>query len=468
MNQRQRFKRTFIGDKVFYRTVVTLIIPIIIQMFVTNFVNMLDNIMVGHLGTDELSGVAIANQMVMVVNMCIFGGLAGPGIFGAQFFGAQDIEGVRNTFRIKLWVSLSIIVIAFFVILGFGENLIRLYLQGDGDPISAMRMMDYAQEYVKISLVGFLPFVLTYSYASTLRESGETMIPMKAGIAAVLVNLVGNYTLIYGHFGFPQLGVAGAAIATVISRFVELGIILYAAHGTQRFEFLKGVYRTLKVPLKLVKTVMRKGAPLLVNELFWSTGMAALLQIYSLRGLNVLGAMNIAMTVNNMFNMFFLSMGTAIAIMIGQHLGANRMAEAKRDVWRLMFFSVAQCFVIGTVMAIFSSYFPKLYNTTEEVRYLATRFLITLAVFMPMHAVSHACYFTLRSGGSTLMTFIFDAAYVWVINIPLALALTQFTDLSIVVLYPLCEFAGAIKLILGIIIVKSGVWVKNIVVSKAI
>ena len=468
MNQIQRFKRTFIGDKAFYRTVVTLIIPIIIQMFVTNFVNMLDNIMVGHLGTDELSGVAIANQMVMVVNMCIFGGLAGPGIFGAQFFGAQNLEGVRNTFRIKLWVSLSIIVIAFFVILGFGENLIRLYLQGDGDPISAMRMMDYAQEYVKISLIGFLPFVLTYSYASTLRESGETMIPMKAGIAAVLVNLVGNYTLIYGHFGFPQLGVAGAAIATVISRFVELGIILYAAHGTQRFEFLKDVYKTLKVPLRLVKTVMRKGAPLLVNELFWSTGMAALLQIYSLRGLNVLGAMNIAMTVNNMFNMFFLSMGTAIAIMIGQHLGANRMAEAKRDVWRLMFFSVAQCLVIATVMAIFSSYFPKLYNTTEEVRYLATHFLITLAVFMPMHAISHACYFTLRSGGSTLMTFIFDAAYVWVINIPIALALTQLTDLPIVVIYPLCELAGASKLVLGIIIVKSGVWVKNIVVSKAI
>ena len=468
MSPKQRFKRTFIGDKAFYRAVVTLIIPIIIQMFVTNFVNMLDNIMVGHLGTDELSGVAIANQMVMVVNMCIFGGLAGPGIFGAQFFGAQDLEGVRNTFRIKLWISVSIIMIAFAVILGFGENLIRLYLKGDGDPTSAMRMMDFAKEYVHISLIGFIPFVLTYSYASTLRESGETMMPMKAGIAAVLVNLVGNYCLIYGHFGFPRLGVAGAAIATVFSRFVELGIILYAAHSTDRFEFLRGIYSTLKVPLKLLKTVMRKGAPLLVNELFWSTGMAALLQIYSLRGLNVLGAMNIAMTVNNMFNMFFLSVGTAIAIMIGQHLGADRMDEARRDVWRLMFFSVAQCFVIGAVMAILAPYFPLLYNTTDEVRHLATRFLITLALFMPIHATSHASYFTLRSGGSTLMTFIFDAAYVWVINIPLALALTKLTDLPIIILFPLVEASGILKLVLGITIVRSGVWVKNIVVPKAV
>ncbi|NLA53822.1 MAG: MATE family efflux transporter, partial [Clostridiales bacterium] len=158
----------------------------------------------------------------------------------------------------------------------------------------------------------------------------------------------------------------------------------------------------------------------------------------------------------------------AIAIMIGQHLGADRMDEARRDVWRLMFFSVAQCFVIGAVMAILAPYFPLLYNTTDEVRHLATRFLITLALFMPIHATSHASYFTLRSGGSTLMTFIFDAAYVWVINIPLALALTKLTDLPIIILFPLVEASGILKLVLGITIVRSGVWVKNIVVPKAV
>lgn len=468
MNLAQRFRRTFLGDRAFYRTVLVLVMPIIIQMFVTNFVNMLDNIMVGHLGTDELSGVAIANQMVMVVNICIFGGMSGPGIFCAQFFGAEDLEGVKHTFRIKLWISISIIVVTYIVILGFGQDLIRLYLKGDGDPRSALRMMGFATGYLQISLIGFIPFVLTFSYASTLRESGETMIPMKAGIAAVFINLAGNYCLIYGHFGFPRLGVNGAAIATVFSRFIELGIILYATHIVGQFDFLHGIYRTLKVPFKLLKTILKKGAPLLVNEFFWSVGMAALLQIYSLRGLNVLAAMNIAMTVNNIFNMFFLSMGTAIAIMIGQHLGANRMDEARRDVWRLMFLSVAQCMVIGALMAALSSFFPKLYNTSQEVRHLASLFIITLAVFMPMHATSHASYFTLRSGGSTLMTFIFDAAYVWVINIPLALALTKLTDIPIVILYPLCEMAGIIKLILGVNIIRSGIWVKNIVVSNTL
>ncbi len=465
MNYSKRFRRAFIGDKEFYGKVISLIIPIIIQMFVTNFVNMLDNIMVGRLGTDEISGVAIANQMVMVFNICVFGGVSGPGIFGAQFFGAGNMEGVRHTFRIKLWICLAILLSAFVAILGFGPALIGQFLKGDGDPASAQRMMGFALDYVHIIMIGFLPFVMAISYAGTLRESGETMLPMKAGLIAVTINLVGNYVLIYGHFGFPRLGVQGAAIATVFSRFVELGILLYVVHirGRERFQFMRGIYQTLKVPFGLLKSVLRKGAPLLANEFFWSMGMATLVQTYSLRGLNVLAAMNIASTVNSVFNMFFLSMGNAIAIMIGQHLGANRMKEARGDVWRLMGFGVATSLVIGGLMALFSSLFPMLYDVTEDVRHLATRFIITMGLFMPMYSASHASYFTLRSGGSTLMTFLFDAAFVWVISIPLARLLIHHTALPIELLYPLCELAGLIKLVLGITIVRSGVWVKNIV-----
>ena len=468
MNHLQRFKRTFIGDRKFYLKVISLVIPIIIQMFVTNFVNMLDNIMVGRLGTDEISGVAIANQLVMVFNLCIFGGVSGPGIFGAQFFGAGDMEGVRHTFRIKLWVCLAILLTAFVAILGFGPALIGQFLKGEGNPASAQRMMGFALDYVHIIMIGFLPFVMTISYAGTLRESGETMMPMKAGIAAVFVNLVGNYVLIYGHFGFPRLGIQGAAIATVFSRFVELAILLYIVHvrGRERYKFMRGIYRTIRVPLSLLKSVLRKGAPLLANEFLWSLGMATLVQTYSLRGLNVLAAMNIASTVNNVFNMFFLSMGNAIAIVVGQHLGANRMTEAKRDVWRLMGFSIALSIVIGGLMSLLSPLFPMLYDVTAQVRSLATRFIITMGLFMPMYAASHASYFTLRSGGSTLMTFLFDAAYVWVINIPLARLLTYHTALPIELLYPLCELAGLTKLVLGILLVRSGVWVKNIVGHK--
>lgn len=459
-----RFKRTFIGDRAFYRTVAKLIVPIIVQMFVTNFVNLLDNIMVGQLGTAELSGVAIGNQLIFVYNLCIFGGLSGPGIFGAQFYGAGDLEGLRNSFRMKLWVLLGIFAAFLTIFLGWGRDLVSLYLTGDGDPQTAQRMLGHGLDYLHIMLIGFLPFAFTTAYAGTLRETGETMVPMRAGIAAVLTNLVGNWLLIYGNLGFPKLGVQGAAIATVISRFVELAIIARAMHGNSgRFEFMHGVYRTLKVPLQLVKKILKKGSPLLLNEFLWSMGMATLNQIYSMRGLDVLAGMNIANTVNSMFNLFFISMGSAIATMIGQHLGANRMVAARRDVWRLMFFSAASCVVIGGIMMLASPYFPLLYNTTDHVRHLATSFMMVMALFMPMYSTSHACYFTLRSGGATFLTFLFDSGYMWVINIPLALALTHWTSIPIIWLYPLCELAGVIKMLIGLTIVRRGRWVKNIV-----
>ena len=164
MSLAQRFKRAFIGNRAFYAMVVRLVIPIIIQLFVTNFVNMLDNIMVGQLGTDEISGVAISNQLVMVFNLCIFGGVSGPGIFGAQFFGSGDMEGVRNTFRIKLWISFSIVISAFVAILGFGPSLISQFLQGDGDPASAQRMLGFAIDYIHIIMIGFIPFIFTIAY----------------------------------------------------------------------------------------------------------------------------------------------------------------------------------------------------------------------------------------------------------------------------------------------------------------
>ncbi len=467
MRLTERLKKRFVGDRAFYRTVVAIVLPIIVQMSVTNFVNLLDNIMVGQLGTVELSGVAIANQLMFIFNISVFGGLAGPGIFGAQFFGAGDYEGVRNTLRLKLWISFVLVSSAVVIFLGFGRNLVANYLTGEGDPADAALMMEHALDYIHIMLIGFIPFVLSVSYASTLRECGETMLPMKAGIAAVLTNLVGNYALIYGHFGFPALGVKGAAIATVFSRFVELGIVLYATRSGSRHHYLHGVLSTIRLPWTFVKAVLKKGAPLLANEFFWSLGMATLTQIYSMRGLNVLAAFNIANVVNQMFIVFFLSMGNAVSVLVGQSLGANRMEKARGDVWRLMALSVGLCIIIGGVMAILSPFFPRLYNTTDDVHHLATRFILSMAVFMPMYSISHCCYFTLRSGGSTFMTFLFDSGYMWVINIPLALALTHWTNIPIWWLYPLCELAGLAKMALGLYFVRQGVWIRNIVTKLA-
>ncbi len=458
-----KFRQTFIGDKAFYKRVMAIMVPVVIQNSVANFVNLLDNIMVGQLGTEQMSGVAIANQLHFVYMLCIFGGLSGPGIFAAQFYGAGDMEGLRNTHRIKIWFAFIITALALVVFNVWQTPLIRLFLQGEGDPIIAQHMMDYAHDYLMYIMLGMLPMALSFSYGSTFREAGESVLPMKAGIAAVFANLIGNWLLIFGNLGFPAMGVKGAAIATVISRLVELSILVTVAHRSQRFSFFQKIYKTMRVPMDLLRRVAGKGMPLLVNEFLWSTGMATMTQAYSMRGLLVMSAINISSTVTNLFNVFFLGIGNATAILVGHALGAGDLKKARADVWKLFFLTFTMCIVIGGVLAAFSGIFPHLYNVEDSVRQMAGTFILISAVLMPFHAISHASYFTLRAGGSSLLTFIFDSAYTWLLLIPPTMALIYWTKMPIIPLYLLTQGTNIIKSFAGILLVKSGVWQKNIV-----
>ena len=206
------------ADKQLYKRFLVVALPIIIQNGITNFVSMLDNIMVGQVGSLQMSGVSIVNGLMFVYSLCVFGASSGAGIFTAQFFGSGDHEGIRYTFRFKLLICtvLSLLCAAFFY--AFGTPLINLYLQGEGDPAEAAQVLQYGLDYLYMTFWGFVPFALSNAYASTLRETGQTTVPMVAGITAVFTNLILNYVLIFGHFGAPVMGVRGAALATAISR----------------------------------------------------------------------------------------------------------------------------------------------------------------------------------------------------------------------------------------------------------
>ncbi len=458
------FKKKYFGNKAFYIMVLGIAVPIMIQNGITNFVNLLDNIMVGQLGTEQMSGVSIVNQLIFVYNLCIFGGLSGAGIFTSQYFGQKDDEGIRHTFRYKLWMAVILTVVVIGVFLAFGDPLINLYLQGSSDGGDLAATLGYGRTYLQIMLIGLPAFMMLQVYASTLRECGETVVPMKAGMAAVLVNLVFNYLLIYGKFGFPQLGIAGAAVATVMARYVEAFIVVWWTHRhADKNTYIVGIYRTLKIPVNIVKKIFIKGTPLLLNEALWSSGMATLTQCYSVRGLNVVAGMNIANTVNNVFSVVFLSMGNAVAIIVGQLLGAGKMEEAKDTDKKIIVFSVLSCTGIAAVMLAFSPLFPLLYNTSEAVRDQATAILMMQAIFMPQAAFLHATYFTLRAGGKTVVTFFFDCAFIWLVSIPVVFVLSRFTDLPAHYIYACGQMAEWGKCIVGFILVKKGVWVQNIV-----
>ena len=455
-------------EKNFIEHTMLIALPIMLQNGITNFVNMLDNIMVGRIGTDPMTGVSVVNSLLFVWNLCVFGGLSGIGIFTAQYCGKEDDEGVRRTFRLQIILAFLLVAAGIAVFMNFGRPLVSLYLHEDGGGGSAEATMSAAMQYLAVMCIGFLPFAITQAYDTTIRSYGETVAPMAASFISVGGNLVGNYILIFGKLGAPALGVVGAAMATVIARFVELGYIVVWAHThVVRVPFVVGALRSMYVPAELTVSCIRKGLPLLLNEALWSGGIATLTQCYSVRGLSVVSSLNISHTLANVFNVAFIAMGSATAIIIGQKLGEwgeSRSDDLIEEAWKLTLFSVFLCMISSLIMVSLSIVCPRIYNTSGEIRALATRLICVTACIMPIQAFNNASYFIIRSGGKTWITFLFDSFFCWVVSIPLAFFLAHYTQLPIVPMYALVSGSELLKVGIGLTLVNRGVWIRDITV----
>lgn len=460
--------RSLIGTRDFYGSVLAIAVPIMLQNGITNFVGMLDNIMVGRIGTEQMSGVSIVNQLLFILMLCIFGATSGAGVLGAQFYGKNDNKGVRDVFRIKLLASAVIVIIAFVIFTIFGGTLISLFLHEGSESGDLEATLRFGQQYLAVMLIGQIPLAAEISYSSTLRESGETKVPMIASVIAVFINLGLNYVLIYGKLGAPKLGVVGAAYATIISRVIQLFIVIGYSHTHyDKNPYFKGVYSSFKVPFDLVKKVAYLALPLLLNETLWSLSITVETACFSTRGLAVVAGLNINSTIVNVFNIAFIALGDSVAIIVGQKLGAGRVEEGKLTAYRIIAFSTVLTMCISCIMLIFAPMFPGIYNTTDEVKNLASNMIRINACLMPLQAFLHSAYFTIRSGGKTFITFLFDSGYMWVVAVPLAFLLTRFTALNILPIYFIVLASDALKAIIGFLIVRSGMWARSLVSDNA-
>lgn len=452
-------------EKEIYRRALRLAVPMMIQNGVTNMVGLVDNIMVGSLGTEAMTAVSIVGQLIFVFNLAVFGGLSGPGIYGAQYYGQGNEKGFKNTFRIKHWICGVVLLLGLAAFIFGGENLISLYLSGESADIDPILTMNYAKSYLGIMLIGLPPFVITQIFAGSLRETGESVKPMLAGVSSVVVDIVFNYFLIYGKFGFPKLGVEGAAIATVLARYVEMGVVIIwtQAQKKTKHPFLVGAYSTLLVPKENAVVIIKKGLPIFLNEFLWAGGIATLTQCYSLRGLDIVAGLNISNAICNLLNVVFVALGNAVGIIIGQFLGAEEYDTAKKSSFKLMWFTGIVSILLTVALIALSGAYPLFYNTTQEIRDYGQWFIIITALFFPVQGFLNSLYFTLRSGGKTFITFIFDSVFTWIIPIPLAFALCSFTQLPILAVYAIIQAADLIKVTIGYVLIKKGVWVSSLV-----
>ncbi len=451
----------YIGDRRFYRRALTVTLPIMLQNTVTNFVSLLDNIMVGQTGTASMSGVAVVGQLFFIFYLVIFGTVSGPGIFCAQFWGAGEERSFKAAFRYKMVTALVMCLVCLGVFVAAGRPLIGLYITG-GEAESA-EVAGYAQGYLRVMLWGMIPYTVAMVYATTLREAGHAVVPMAASWSAVAVNLFLNWVLIFGHLGAPVMGVRGAALATVISRFVELGVCVGWSHRHRdQVLFTRHMLEGAPMPRALLADMFRRSTPLMANEALWCLGTATLTQIYSTRGINVMAAMNIALVLFDVFTAIAFSVGSTIGILVGQELGAGLTERAVDTDRKLLTLGVMLSAAIALVMGAASVLFPGFYNTSEEVRSLAAALIRIMAVILPFDCFANGSYFTMRSGGKTLVTFLFDSCFAWTVNVPVAWFLAHHTGLGILQVYALSMSTVLIKCVIGGVLVHKRYWVNTL------
>lgn len=457
-------QKTLLGDRHFYGRVLRIAVPIFMQNIITNFVSLLDNLMVGQLGTLPMSGVAVVNQLLFIFNLVCFGSSAGTGIFTAQYYGRNDQEGIRHTLRFKIIISIlfSGLFIAAFAI--WDNSLIKLFLTGEGSAADAAGILAHGRQYLFIMLFGLLPFSLSTAYATTLRECGETVVPMVSSFAAMFCNLILNYILIFGHLGVPAMGVAGAAIATVISRYLELAIVVFWAHShKEKFPFIRKLYRSFRIPGNLMKQFMTKITPLILNEALWSTAITFQNQCYSTCGLAVVSALNIVTTINNMATVAASAIGNTVGILMGQMLGAGRPKEDVRsENRRLMVFAFVIGTVFGVLMASCAFFFPNLYNTTQAIRDLSATMILLTAFTKAFQSYHMSVFFTIRAGGLAFWTLLYDCGYLWLFVVPITFAVCHFTELPFPVIYGITLLPELTKCIFGSCLLKKAPWIRNL------
>ncbi len=450
--------KSLIGDKSFYKRLIAISLPIIVQQLITSSVQLVDNVMVGSLGELAIGSVSVVNQLYFVVILVTFGVLGGAGVFTAQYFGSKDFDKLKQTYRFKVIAALVIAVLAFVVLSFFGESLISIFTD---NPVTIAGGMDYLR-IVKWSM---LPWAMSVSISFTFREIGITKPLLRISLITIVVNTLLNYLLIFGSFGFPQLGIKGAAIATLISRCVESGLFIILVYKKGQV-FNSKIKEIFKINRFVLKAIIIMAIPLMLNEILWSTGQTMFMEAYSTRGDNALAAANITGAISQLVFVIFGGMSTGIAVMVGNTLGENKLKLAQENSKKLIFASIVFSAFMGLILFGLSFFILNIYDVLEETKQIAAFNIRVNALIIPVVAFNVAMYFTLRSGGDTRSTFIMDSGYMWVIQVPAAYVLSRVTDLPITMLFLIIQLLEIPKMAFAFSRYQKGHWIKNLAVAN--
>jgi putative MATE family efflux protein len=446
--------RHLLKDTKFYKKVLIIALPIILQQLLTSSVQLVDNLMVGTLGELAIGAVSVVNQLYFVVIIVTFGAMGGAGIYTAQYFGSKQYDSLKQTFRFKLMIALVLSTFAILIFSLFGETFIRLFT----DNPTTIR---WGLEYLNIAKWVMIPMTISSAISTTFREIGITKPLLSISIVAILSNVVLNYLLIFGNLGFPRLGIEGAAIATLTSRTIEF-LLLYLLLVLRGKVFNTSLFKVFKIDGLLLKMIVITAIPLVINEFLFSFGQTVFMQSYATRGDNALAAINITNAISQLVFITFGGIGTAVAVFIGNTLGENKLNEARENSKKIIVFALIFAVVLGVILFILSFFILNLYDISKETENIARFNIRVNAVMIPVISLYISLYFTLRSGGDTRSTMIMDSGYIWVVQVPVVLLLSRLTDLRVIYLFLIIQLLEVPKVILAYSRYKKEYWLKNL------
>ncbi|CAM3751529.1 MATE family efflux transporter [Erysipelothrix urinaevulpis] len=446
--------KRYFGDRDFFKTTFMIAIPLMLQQVVSTAVNLLDNLMIGQLGDHSLAGVAAVNRYFMIALFGTMGVIAAASVFMAQFYGSDDRHHMQQTFRYSILSTCLIMSIFIIIALLFPQEIISFFVK---DP----HVIREGSRYIVISALSFIPTMFTMAIAGAMRATGDSKTPLIASVASMVTNLVFNYALIYGHFGFPAMGVVGAGIGTLIARLVEVTIISFALRRGD-YIFKSSVNELFNISPTLIKAITLKSLPLSINEVMFAMGMALLLRFYGTRGADVISGYSIAVTVSDLFFTMNAGMSIAATILVSQPLGANNLQKAKENGYHLLGFGFILASIFGVMLFMTSFIVPNLYNVSATAIHLATNFLRIQAFLFWIYVLNTTVYFILRAGGDTKSTLMMDSGYMWCVNLVCVGIATYYTNLNVIGLYLIGQSTDVLKMIISITFLHKEKWLVNL------
>ncbi len=454
MNQLNRTRHALIGDRAFYREVILVAVPIMLQMLITTLMGFADNIMVGQLGADVLSSVTVANKLFMVIQSILFGITGGVGIFISQYYGADDHEKCQGLFMLNLISCLAITSLATAIVIAFPRQLLGLFLT-EGATI------DHGQAYLGYVRFSYVPFAISLAIMTALRSIGLTRAPLVISISSVITNVVLNYVLIFGKLGLPAMGAKGAGLATLISRLIETGFfIALIVRGNEFFTASRRELHAMSRPI--LKQVVSRALPLLGNEILWSTGTTMLFWSYSKVHEPFIAALSLVEMSSNIAFVVFGGLGVSISVMIGKRLGAGLFDEARGNARRLIAFASAFSLAMAGLMMLLSPLIPHLVNVSEDIRAMAAVLLRIQAAFYVVITINVSCFLIFRAGGDTRSALAIDSGFVWLFTVPIALLLALVIKPALPVFYLTIQACEGVKLVVAVHYFRKGRWLKNL------